>query len=93
MQLRLRDLGRLLREPLAFVAYITVNFSSGVCGEVKFPVMSADARTLPTNRDPAACGVSPALRGATKQRARTRDSNCRLTFVRPFSTARLRPGR
>ena len=45
-----------------FVAAITGNLSSGACGEVKFPVIAADSCTLPTNRDPAACGVSPALR-------------------------------
>ena len=45
-----------------FVAAITGNLSSGACGEVKFPVIAADSCTLPTNRDPAACGVSLALR-------------------------------
>ena len=45
-----------------FVAAITGNLSSGACGKVKFPVIAADSCTLPTNRDPAACGVSPALR-------------------------------
>ena len=41
---------------------ITGNLTSGACRENKFPVISADSCTLPTNRDPAACGVSPALR-------------------------------
>ena len=45
-----------------FVADATGNLSSGARGEVKFPVASADSCTLPTNRDPAACGVSPAPR-------------------------------
>ena len=45
-----------------FVAAITRNLSSGACGEVKFPVIAADSCILPTNRDPAACGVSLALR-------------------------------
>ena len=40
-----------LDNPL-FVAAITGNLSSGACGEVKFPVMAAGSRTLPTNRDP-----------------------------------------
>ena len=50
-----------LDNPL-FVSATTGNLSSGACGEVKFPVVAADSCTLPTNRDPAACGVSPALR-------------------------------
>ena len=50
-----------LDNPL-FVSYITGNLSSGACGELKFPVIAADSCTLPTNRDPAACGVSLALR-------------------------------
>ena len=50
-----------LDNPL-FVSATTGNLSSGACGEVKFPVVAADSRTVPTNRDPAACGVSLALR-------------------------------
>ena len=45
-----------------FVAAITGHLSSGACGEVTCPVIAADSCTLPTNRDPAACGVSLALR-------------------------------
>ena len=50
-----------LENPL-FVAATTGHLSLGACGEVKCPVVAADSCTLPTNRDPAACGVSPALR-------------------------------
>ena len=75
-----------------FVSYITGNLSSGACGEVKFPVVAADSRTLPTNRDPAAsCPLLVVFRwlsgGDQAAHARTCDSNFSLTFVRPFSTA------
>ena len=50
-----------LDNPL-FVSATTGHLSSGACGEVKCPVASADSRTVPRNRDPAAYGVSLALR-------------------------------